>query len=167
MLADQFSATFRDEHRAVRDGVFDLIDAFGARDREAAAALVGRIAELTGPHFRYEEETLYPALVPVFGPAYVEALIDDHDGAIAGARRLVELVSAPIGDAEAEEGAAVARSLLPHVSDCDGLSLMVERIPDADVQAVFDTRTRSLEAGLGLLDWADSVRYRPVLSVAT
>lgn len=167
MLADAFSETFREEHRAVRDAVFDLIDAFGARDREAAAALVERIAVLTGPHFRYEEESLYPALVKIFGPTYVDALIDDHDGAIAGARRLVELVSAPIGEDESEEGARIARSLLPHVSDCDGLSLMVERLPDEDVRAVFDTRSRTLAADLDLLTWADNVRHRPVLSQAS
>ncbi|MEZ5170968.1 MAG: hypothetical protein R3A49_09520 [Acidimicrobiia bacterium] len=30
--------------------------------RERAAGIVERIAVLTGPHFRYEEESLYPAL---------------------------------------------------------------------------------------------------------
>lgn len=167
MLADRFSQTFRDEHRTVRDALFDLIEAFRAHDRDTAAAIVGRIAVLTGPHFRYEEEELYPALVQIFGASYVESLIDDHDGAIAGARRLVELTSAPIGDAEGEEGAAIARGILPHVSDCDGLSIMVERLPEETVRAVFDTRARSLEANLDLLTWADEVRRRPVLSRAS
>ncbi len=166
MLADRFSETFRDEHRAVRDALFDLIDSFRSHDRERAAALVERIAGLTGPHFRYEEETMYPALVDTFGADYVDSLIDDHDGAIAGAGRLAELVSAPIGDEEAEEGAAVARSILPHVSDCDGLSIMVERLDDAVVRSIFDTRARSLEANLDLLTWAAEVRRRPVLSPA-
>jgi len=113
MLTDRFSQTFRDEHRAVRDALFDLMEAFRSHDRERASALVERIAVLTGPHFRYEEETMYPALVEVFGAPYVDSLIDDHDGAIAGARRLAELVSSPIGDEEAEEGTAISRSILP------------------------------------------------------
>ena len=167
MLADQFSETFRTEHRSVRDAIFDLIDAFRAHDQETAGSLVGQIATLTGPHFRYEEETLYPNLVKIFGADYVDALINDHDGAIASARRLVELVSAPIGDAEAVEGEAAARSLLPHVSDCDGLSIMVERLPESEVSDVFDTRARSLEAGLNLLEWADQVRYRPNLTLVS
>jgi len=167
MLADRFSQTFRDEHRAVRDALFDLIDAFRAHDRERAASLVGRIAALTGPHFRYEEETMYPALVDTFGAAYVDSLLDDHDGAIAGAQRLAELVSAPIGDEEADEGATIARSILPHVSDCDGLSIMVERLDDEVIRSIFDTRQRSLAAGLDLLTWARDVRRRPVLSRAS
>lgn len=166
MLADEFSQTFRDEHRQVRDALFDLIDAFRSHDRERAAGIVERIAVLTGPHFRYEEESLYPALVEVFGPSYVESLIDDHDGAIAGARRLAELTSVPIGDDEAVEGTAIARSILPHVSDCDGLSIMVERLDEDVVRSIFDTRARSLETDLDLLTWAGEVRRRPAPSSA-
>jgi len=166
MLADQFSETFRDEHRAVRDALFDLDDALRSRDRERAAGIVERIAVLTGPHFRYEEESLYPALVEIFGDSYVESLLDDHDGAIAGARRLAELTSVPIGDDEAEEGTEIARSILPHVSDCDGLSIMVERLDEGVVSSIFDARARSLDENLDLLAWADRIRRRPALSTA-
>jgi hypothetical protein len=35
--------------------------------------LLGRTATLTGPHFRYEEESLHPAPTVIFGPAHREA----------------------------------------------------------------------------------------------
>jgi len=42
--------------------LLDLIQAFQDRNLSRARELLGRVAALTGPHFRYEEEALYPAL---------------------------------------------------------------------------------------------------------
>lgn len=162
-MSEAFTRQFRAEHREVRDALFDLSDAFAAHDAAGAGALLGKIAGLTGPHFRYEEETMYPSLVQIFGADYVSALIDDHDGVIAGARRLVELAGGPIDDAVAVEAKSVVQGMLPHVSDCDGLSIMVERLSDAEVDAIFATRDRALADGLDLLTWDETVRSRPAL----
>jgi hypothetical protein len=160
--AATFTDIFRHEHRAVRDLLFDLIDAFGARDLARARDLLGQIAALTGPHFRYEEESLYPNLVDVFGVEYVDKLLGDHDGAIRTARRLVELASLDrLDDAQVAEAVAGARSILPHVSDCDGLSIMVERFPDERIDTILDTRQRALTADVDLLTWAGGIRNRP------
>jgi hypothetical protein len=75
----RFAAVFREEHRAVRDLLFDLVDAHELGDEERAGNVTSEVARVTGPHFRYEEEALYPALVPVFGPDYIEKLLGDHD----------------------------------------------------------------------------------------
>lgn len=162
-MSQKFTETFRAEHRLVRDALLDLQDAFSNRDTHAAQTLLGRIAELTGPHFRYEEETLYPLLVQIFGASYIDSLIDDHDVAISGARRLVELVGGDYSDDEIAEAHQVIRSILPHVSDCDGLSIMVERLNDAEVEAIFTKRDETLAAGLDLLTWDSTVRTRPLL----
>jgi hypothetical protein len=53
VLADRFTELFRREHRQVRDGLLELVEKFEARDLEGARALLGRLAALTGPHFRY------------------------------------------------------------------------------------------------------------------
>ena len=160
-LADRFTETFRAEHRQVRDGLLELIEAFEAGDQVRARALLGHIAALTGPHFRYEEEALYPALVGIFEAAYVESLLQAHDGAIAGARRLVALASAAaLPEEQVREAVHLIRNILPHVSDCDGLSIMTERLPQERVQAVLDARERSLGEGLDLLQWAAQVRSR-------
>lgn len=157
-----FTETFRQEHRQVRDLLFDLIDTFRARDLARASALLGEIAAVTGPHFRYEEESLYPSLVDVFGPSYVDKLLGDHDQAVRTARRLVELAGKPnLSDAEVEEAVAGVRSILPHVSDCDGLSIMVERFPEDTVDAILATRERALAADVDLLSWASTIRGRP------
>jgi len=53
------------------------------------------------------------------------------------------------------------RGLLPHVSDCEGLSIMVERLPEEKVDTVLEARDRARQEDLNLLEWADSVRERP------
>ena len=76
----------------------------------------------------------------------------DHDGAVRTARRLVELANLDdLDDAGTAEAVAGARSILPHVSDCDGLSIMVERFPDERIRTILETRQRALAAGVDLL----------------
>jgi hypothetical protein len=161
MLADHFTQIFRDEHRKVRDVLLDLIQAFQDRDRGQIQSLLNQTAAYTGPHFRYEEESLYPSLVEIFGAEYVEKLLEDHDRAIGRAGRLVELGNQ--GSLAAEDVAEAVRhlrSILPHVSDCDGLSIMVERVPEEKIEAILATRERANQAGLDLIQWAGQVRKR-------
>jgi hypothetical protein len=165
MLADDFARIFRDEHRVVRDTLLDLIQAFEDRDRERIRALLNAVAILTGPHFRYEEESMYPALTGIFGAEYVEKLLRDHDRAIEIAEELIALSAK---DEFSSEDIVMAVRLirggvLPHVSDCDGLSIMVETLPEDQVQDILDRRQESLAAGLDLLAWAKTVRRRPAL----
>ena len=162
-LAQEFTDVFRAEHRDVRDTLLDLIDAFSARDPERIEAALGTTARLTGPHFRYEEESLYPSLVQIFGGEYIDKLLGDHDVAIGTAVRLVELAEGPLSDADVEEAVRLVRSVLPHVSDCDGLSIMVERLEDDEIGRIFGTRETAQEEDLGLLEWAERVRGRPAV----
>jgi len=166
-LADDFSTIFRTEHREVRDALLDLVDAFRERDRNRIATLLERIAALTGPHFRYEEESLYPALIGIFEEAYVEYLYEAHDGAIARARTLVELGGQEtLSDDDVALAIHLIREILPHVSDCDGLSVMVEVLPEEEVRSVFAARERTNRQGLDLLTWADTARARPAAAHA-
>ncbi len=167
MLADQFTQIFRNEHRAVRDTLLALILAFQERDRGRIQSLLGQTATLTGPHFRYEEEALYPALVDIFGGEYVEKLLSDHDQAIGRAKLLIDLAGKdPLTARDVADAVRIIRSILPHVSDCEGLSIMVERLPAATVESILKARDRSRSAGLDLLEWAGKVRNRPSVSVS-
>jgi len=162
-LADDFTKLFRTEHREVRDALLELVDAFSERDHERIGTVLARVADLTGPHFRYEEESLYPALIGIFEQAYVEYLYEAHDGAIERARTLVELAGREtLSDEDVALATHLIREILPHVSDCDGLSVMVEVLPDEDVRGVLAARERTGEQGLDLLTWAATARARPV-----
>jgi len=162
MLADEFALLFREEHRKIRDSLLDLIQAFQNREKPRIQALLQQTAVYTGPHFRYEEEALYPALVEIFGQEYVDELLRAHDRAIATARKLVEKAGKdPLTDQDVAEATSLIRAVLPHVSDCDGLSIMVERLSEAKVRSILDTRETSRHAGLDLFSWVEQVRRRP------
>ncbi|MFB6273989.1 MAG: hemerythrin domain-containing protein [Salinibacter sp.] len=162
--ADQFTTTFREEHREIRDVLLELVQVFTDREPARARSLLEQAAALTGPHFRYEEESLYPALVAIFGEAYIEQLREDHDRAIGTAQALVELAEQEqLTEEEAARAVRWVQRLLPHVSDCDGLSIMVERLPEEQVEAIFAARERSRRADLDLLRWAEEVRDRPAV----
>ncbi|MBM3803505.1 MAG: hemerythrin domain-containing protein [Acidimicrobiia bacterium] len=165
MLADDFARMFRDEHRIVRDTLLDLVQAFEERDRERIHTLLAGVARFTGPHFRYEEESMYPALTGIFGEEYIQKLLRDHDRAIEVAEELVQLSSkAELTGQDVTAAIRLIRgSVMPHVSDCDGLSIMVETLPETQVQNILDSRRQSLAANLDLLTWAKTVRRRPAL----
>lgn len=159
--ADRFSAIFRAEHRHTRDLLLDLIDAYKKDDKARIPGLLTEIAAVTGPHFRYEEEVLYPALVPYFGPEYVRELFHAHDRAIATARELVSLTrKESLTPEEVDRAIHGARAILPHVTDCDGLSVLVERFPASRVAEIFAARDKARSANLDLLTWDEQVRRR-------
>jgi hypothetical protein len=163
MLSEQFTQIFRSEHRQVRDTLLDLIQTFQERNKTRIQSLLNQVATLTGPHFRYEEEALYPLLVEIFGEEYIEQLLCAHDQAIRTAKGLIELANKdPLTDGEITEVIRLIRMILPHVSDCDGLSIMVERLSEEKVRSILYARDRALQAGLNLLTWAKEVRVRPL-----
>ena len=93
MNRENFFKEFRQEHREIRDILFDMITSFVEKDFEKSGALLKRLDALTGPHFRYEEEALYPALIKVYGESYINKLLTDHDLAIARAKKLGAMIN--------------------------------------------------------------------------
>jgi hemerythrin HHE cation binding domain-containing protein len=91
MLSDHFTRIFRQERRQVRDTLLDLVQAFQKRDRDRIASLLTQAAVYTGPHFSYDEESLYPLLEEIFGREYIEKQLCDHDRVIGTAKKLIEL----------------------------------------------------------------------------
>lgn len=159
--SDEFSKIFRQEHRQIRDALLDLVSAFQERNREQIGSLLNTVAKLTGPHFRYEEEALYPSLVEFYGNEYVEQLFGDHDRAIGIATSLVALSKKEhLSDDDVTQAITYIRRVLPHVTDCDGLSLMVEKMAQSKVDAIFDARDHALSDDLDLITWTETKRGR-------
>jgi hypothetical protein len=151
---------FRDDHRKVRDDLLDMIEALKAKDTKRAGEILGDLNTLVGPHFRYEEETLYPAL-RVFLGEYVDQLLSEHDGVIDTARTCAELLSKDtLSDEEAEQAANAARKLLVHVSNCDGLGILSERFSAQELEELAEKFSAAREAGVPLLDWAEKIRKK-------
>ena len=156
---------FRDlahaEHRELRDILLALYDAFDKHDVKRAAKLHGELCGHTGPHFRYEEETLHLLLEPVLGKVQVEHLNREHDRAIVDAIYIGRLTAeSSLDENTARQGKRLVRRILPHVADCDGLSVIVETIPEAEVETILAARETALAENIPLLDWAATERPR-------
>lgn len=151
-------AEFREDHRKVRDGLLEITDALKEKDVERARKILNHLNVVVGPHFRYEEETLYPTL-RVFLGEHIDQLISEHDNAIETARTCAELLKKDtLTDEEADEAANAARTLLVHVSNCDGLSILSERLKQQEIDDLADKLIAAREIGLTLFDWADNIR---------
>ena len=153
---DRFVEGFRNEHRAARDAFLGIAQAL--RDREPAriGPLMDQANRGIGPHMRYEEEEMYPALAPLYGDEHVERMLQDHDRAFGVAGRLMELASHdPITDEDVEEGERLVRRMLPHVTDCDGLVLAIEVLPEERQRALFAARDRALADGHTMMEWGE------------
>lgn len=151
---------FRQDHRKVRDGLIEIIEALNAKDVVKARQILGNLNTVVGPHFRYEEEALYPAL-RVFLGEYVDQLLSEHDGVINTARTCAELLGKDkLTDEEAKQAANAARALLVHVSNCDGLAILSERLSSRELNELGEKFATARKAGVPLLDWAANIRKK-------
>lgn len=155
MLANQFTEAFREEHRQMRDMLLGLMNAIETNDVESVRQGIEEMAAHAGPHFHYEEQVLYPALAEIYGDDYVERLGAEHDAALEAVQELAELVEAEeMTPQQAGYGLELIRRLLPHVSDRDGLAVIVEVLPNKTVQEIMRGREKSKRSGKTLLDLA-------------
>lgn len=151
---------FREDHRKARDGLLDIIEALNAKDVVRAREILGNLNILLGPHFRYEEETLYPTL-KVFLGEYVDQLVKEHDGVIETARTCAQLLEKDtLTDEEGEQAANAARALLVHVSNCDGLAILSERLSSQELKELGVKFAAARETGVSLLGWAEKIRKK-------
>lgn len=149
---------FREDHRKVRDGLLDIMGALQSKDVPKAREILGALDRVVGPHFRYEEETLYPTL-RVFLGEHVDQLLKEHGGVIDTARSCAELLAKEsLTDEEAAQAANAARELLIHVSNCDGLAILSERLKPEELDQLGEKYAAAREAGIPLLEWAERIR---------
>lgn len=150
------------EHLLVRDALLDLIDALKSRNVEKALEILFRLDVLTGPHFRFEEESFYPALTQFFGPDYTEHLLRAHDRVIRTAKELAGVLGK--GEISETEGQALAErvrtQVLPHPVECEGLGIFAERLGRKELEEIAQNLAACRNAGLPLLEWATTIRER-------
>jgi hemerythrin HHE cation binding domain-containing protein len=152
----RFTEGFRNEHRAARDAFLGIAQALRDRDASRIPPLMDLANTGIGPHMRYEEEEMYPALAGLYGDAYVGRMLEDHDRAFGVAGRLMEIASHdPITDADVEEGERLIQGMLPHVTDCDGLVLAIEVLPEDRQRVIFAARDRALAEGVTMMEWGE------------
>jgi hypothetical protein len=160
---DRFTEGFRNEHRAARDAFLGIAEALRGREPSRIGPLMDLANKGIGPHMRYEEEEMYPALAGLYGDEYVDRMLEDHDRAFGVAGRLMELASHdPITDDDVAEGERLIQGMLPHVTDCDGLVLAIEVLPEDRQRAIFRARDRALAEGTTMMEWGERRGRKPL-----
>lgn len=152
----------KDDHELVMDYLLDIIDAIDRRDAEKALELLILLDKLGGPHFRFEEESFYPALEKFFGREYHEYLVGVHDRVISSAKRIAEVLGK--GSITPEEAAELTRlvrnNILPHPIECEGLALLAERLSPEELGKIGENIAKCREEDVPLLEWADTIRVK-------
>ncbi len=161
-----FYTEFRNDHRKIRDLIMDLMAAFVQKDVVRADKLIEKLNAIAGPHFQFEEKTLYPELIPIYGLEYLEKLYVDHDLLIARIKEIKKLIKKNnLNEEDVDKGINLLRGLLPHLSDCEGLTIMVEKFDQAEIDRILLSMKNARLMNTGLLNWSDNGRPRKQLSI--
>jgi hypothetical protein len=127
----------------------------------AVPLLVTRLIEAAGPHLRYEEESLYPALAELVGARDVEQMLRDHDAMIVHVERLDALRgSGGLTEAGAAGALRDVECAMLCVCACERGGNHVWRLPDEDVARVVAARERAIEEDFNLMHWSGWIRRR-------
>ncbi len=74
----QFIGVFNQEHEHILDLILQLISSCEDSNLKSMRSIVAEMRAYCGPHFRYEEECLYPSLIQFFERGHIESLIREH-----------------------------------------------------------------------------------------
>ena len=145
---------FHSDHQQVVDALFQLSQAITARDIQRVQNILAGAEGLVGPHFKFEELYLYPALEPFFGEAYGKQLLNEHDGVFRSIRKIAELAQkTEWNDADHASALANLELIYEHPISCDGLSLWIERLPAEDQEDLFQKMLAVRKQGTKLSEY--------------
>lgn len=154
----------RKDHNQARDILLNLIDAIRRLDIVKAYELLITLDKLGGPHFRAEEDVMYPLLKKFFGEEYYNRLLEEHDRVIKAAIQLAEALGKPkLTSEEAEKLVKLIQSeILPHPITCSGLEIFMERLSSEELDKIAESLEAARKEGVPLFEWAQTIRTRKV-----
>jgi len=152
----------REDHKKVRDILLDLMDSIKRLDVTKSVELLLVLDKLGGPHFRTEEDVMYPTLKRFYGDEYYSRLLEEHDRVIRAAKQIGETLGK--GSITPDEAARLVRliqnEILPHPITCSGLEMMMERCTPEELNKIAENIASAREADVPLLEWASTIRGR-------
>ena len=152
------------DHKMVRDILLKLIEEIEKKNVEGALEMMLELDKLGGPHFRAEEETMYPILKRFFGEQYYNRLLEEHDRVIRAGREIaLTLGKGYLTDKDVEKLITLIRNeILPHPVTCEGLGIFMERLTKEELDRIAESIVKAREEGVPLLKWAQEIRERKV-----
>ncbi|HVY55760.1 MAG TPA: hemerythrin domain-containing protein [Thermodesulfobacteriota bacterium] len=126
-----FLDAFKEEHKIILNNLLSLKDAVKRKDTGDAEKLVRFLDDIMGPHFRVEEEALYPMLTEYFGEDNVERLLEEHTMATDAMNDFKNNIGSEQYMREhGEDTLKKLQGFFLHVTSCDGLSIIIEKFSD-------------------------------------
>lgn len=145
---------FHDDHKKVVSALFELRQAITGCDVPRARQILDAAENLLGPHFKFEELYLYPALEPFLGEAYGKRLLNEHDGIFRSVRKIAQLARSDSWDDTQHQSAMANLELIyEHPISCDGLSLWIERLPLKEVEDLYQKMVAVRKQGTKLSEY--------------
>lgn len=150
----------KSDHAMVRDILLDLIKAVEEKDATTALEILLKLDKLTGPHFRWEEESFYLAHEKFFGRKYLEYLLGVHDRILRRGKELAEILgTGKITDEQAKALPDILRfEVLSHPIECEGITLFTEKLPKEEIDKMAVEFERCRAEDIPLLEWGDTIK---------
>lgn len=146
-------------YRKVRDTFGELREAIERGDSAQARESLWQVRRFLGPHVRYEDEAILPALQETLGEAHIEALRTRPEEMTERIRSLSDLIDAGLDDkTRVDRGRALVQELLVHTAAMAGLTLLIETLPLDALKTLLEVRERALIEGIELLEWVGAHR---------
>lgn len=151
----------QDDHKKARDAYFEFVKAIDERNKRQAKDIFNILDQVMGPHWKWEEESLYLAVKEHLSEELYNSLMKEHDECIDMMRKLDAIFKKWfLSAADWAEAKKSAILILYHIATCDGLAIMMERLGEEDLwnlrQAIFAARQKAIP----LLNWAKMLRKR-------
>lgn len=158
MEHNNFLEAFKEEHKIIFNNLLSLKDAVERKDTEDAENLVRFLDEIMGPHFRVEEEALYPMLAEYFGEDSVEHLLEEHTMATEAMNEFKH----NIGNKQymVERGEDTLKKLqgfFLHVTSRGGLSIIIEKFSDRQKRNLAAHLTKVRDEAIPLTVWKQGI----------
>lgn len=155
-------AEFKSDHAQVRDILLELIDVVSKKDATTALEILLKLDKLTGPHFRWEEESFYLAHEKFFGRQYLEYLLSVHDRILRRGKELAAILgTGKITDEQAKALPDILRfDVLSHPIECEGILLFTEKLSKEEIDKLAVDLEKAREADVPLLEWGDTIKEK-------
>lgn len=145
---------FHADHQKVVAALFELRQAIAARNIARVRAILNAAEDLVGPHFKFEELYLYPALERFLGEAYAKRLLNEHDGVFRSVGKIAQLAKKDSWSETDYRSAQTNLDLIyEHPISCDGLSLWMERLPAEEQQQLLEKMQEVRQQGTRLSEY--------------
>lgn len=151
---DRLIQEFHADHKQIIEVLRGLHRAISNGDLPGMRSSLAHADRLLGPHCKWEEVFLYPALTGLIGEVAIQRLMTEHDGVHRTLRRMAELAQG--GRWSEAERRAVHEHwslLVEHTMNCDGLSRYIPLLPEDLQRQLADGLWAIRRQGVRLADY--------------